>query len=87
MEVKNLYFESLKTNKLKEIMHHQPKITYKGKDIKFSERTCFHKFARVVYKATRTFYAGFIYYFIPYSVFMIQFIVDADEEKHNSLYH
>ena len=72
MEVKNLYFESLKTNKLKEIMHHAPKVINKGSSIEFKSRTCFHKVARVVYKVIRTFYAGFLFYFTPYTVFLVQ---------------
>ena len=42
MEISNMYFESLKSNKLKEIMHHAPKVVIKGKDIKFSDRSFFH---------------------------------------------
>jgi hypothetical protein len=71
MDIKNLYFESLKSNKLKEIMHHPPKIIVKGKDIKFSERSCYHKCARILYKILRSFYASVIFYFVPFSVFYI----------------
>lgn len=71
MDIKNLYFESLKTNKLKEVMHNAPKIIIKGKDIKFSKRSCYHKGARILYKGLRSFYASVIYYFVPYSVFFI----------------
>ena len=74
MEVKNMYFESLKNSKLKEIMHHPPKHLHKGKDIKFSERPLFHKFARVLYRFLRVFFVGVIFYFIPFSVHIIQFM-------------
>ena len=73
MDIKNLYFESLKTNKLKEIIHHAPKIIVKGKDIKFSDRSCYHKGARIIYKILRYFYASVIFYFLPFSMFFIQF--------------
>jgi hypothetical protein len=71
MEVKNLYFESLKNSKLKEVMHHPPKHTNKGKEIKFKERPLFHKFARIFYMALRTVFVGIIFYFIPYSVLVV----------------
>jgi hypothetical protein len=71
MEVKNMYFESLKNSKLKEIMHHPPKHLHKGKDIVFKERPIFHKFARVIYKILRIFFVGVIFYFIPYSVLIV----------------
>lgn len=71
MDIKNLYFESLKTNKLKEIIHHAPKIIIKGKDIKFSERSCYHKCARIIYKGLRAIYASLIFYFLPFSIFFL----------------
>jgi hypothetical protein len=71
MEVSNLYFESLKTNPLKALLHHPPEAEIKGIDIKFSERSCFHKCARVFYKILRAFQVGVIFYFIPFSVMWI----------------
>mgnify|MGYP001080640693 FL=1 len=71
MDVKNMYFESLQSSKLKEVMHHAPKALVNGKDIKFKERSTFHKFARVFYKLLRIFYVGNIFYFIPFSVMYI----------------
>lgn len=71
MEVSNLYFESLKQNYLKKVMHHPPRGDHKGKDIQFSERTCFHKIARVIYKITRCFYVGVVFYFVPFAVMFI----------------
>jgi hypothetical protein len=72
MEVSNLYFESLKTNSLKELLHHPPEAEISGKDIEFSERTCFHKGARVFYKILRALQVGVIFYFVPFSVMWIQ---------------
>ena len=74
MEISNMYFESLKGNKLKEIMHHAPKCVKSGKDIKFSERTLFHKGARILYKVLRSFYVSVIFYFVPFSVMYLQWI-------------
>lgn len=72
MEVGNLYFESLKENYLKNVMHHAPIADHRGQDIHFRERSIFHKFARVYYKVLRTFYVGVVFYFVPFSVMFIQ---------------
>jgi hypothetical protein len=85
MEVKNMYFESLKNSKLKEVMHHPPKAIHKGKDIDFSTRPLFHKFARVLYKLLRVLFVGVIFYFIPYSVLIVQFVVKY--EKYDAAAH
>lgn len=71
MEVSNLYFESLKQNHLKKVMHHPPKAEKRGDEIAFSDRSLFHKIARVQYKSLRAVYVGVIFYFIPFSVMWI----------------
>ena len=53
-------------------MHHPPKALIKGKDIKFSDRTNFHKCARIFYKLLRVQYVGVVFYFVPFSVMFIQ---------------
>jgi hypothetical protein len=68
MEVGNLYFESLKQNHLKGVMHHPPIAEKRGDEIKFMERSCFHKFARIWYKLFRMLYVGVVFYFIPFAV-------------------
>jgi hypothetical protein len=83
MEISNMYFESLKGNKLKEIMHHPPKCVRAGKEIKFSERSVFHKFARLLYKVLRAFYVSVIFYFIPFSVMYLQWITVAPATSHH----
>ena len=79
MEISNMYFESLKGNKLKEIMHHAPKCVKAGDDIKFSERTLFHKVARILYKVLRAFYVSVIFYFIPFSVMLVQWVAIPED--------
>lgn len=79
MEVSNLYFESLKQNPLKAVMHHPPVGDHRAGDIKFSERSCFHKLARILYKMLRTFYVGVIFYYIPFMVMLIQWSTFVDE--------
>jgi hypothetical protein len=43
-----------------------PEAKIKGRDIAFSERTCFHKIARIVYKIFRLFYIAVLFYWIPF---------------------
>jgi hypothetical protein len=68
MEISKMYFEALKSNKLKEMMHHRPHYEKRGRDIKFSDRNLFHKIARVVYKVLRALYVSVIFYFVPFIV-------------------
>ena len=59
-------------------MHHGPVADNRANDIKFSERSCFHKIARVFYKMLRTFYVGVIFYYIPFAVMLIQWCTVPD---------
>ena len=79
MEVSNLYFESLKNNTLKDLMHHPPESENSCKDIDFSDRSCFHKLARVFYKVFRALQVGVIFYFVPFSVMYIQWKTEVSE--------
>jgi len=81
MDVSNMYFESLMSNKLKEVMHHPPKNTHKGRDIKWSERSFFHKVARLFYKALRCFYVSFIFYYVPFVVIFLQWFTEKGSEE------
>ena len=71
IDISNMYYESLKSNFLKEILHHPPKTMVCGVDIQFSKRTMFHKIARIIYKILRCFYVGVIFYFVPFSVLFL----------------
>jgi predicted nucleic acid-binding Zn ribbon protein len=71
MEISNMYFESLKGNLLKEVLHHPPEQVICGRDIEMKDRNCFHKCARVLYKFLRCFYVSIIFYFIPFSVMFL----------------
>lgn len=72
MELSTIYFESLMDNKLKVIMHHPPKFEKHCRDIKFSSRSVFHMFARVLYKLFRCIYVSAIFYFMPFAVIVLQ---------------
>jgi hypothetical protein len=82
MEVSNLYFESLMNNKLKAIMHHPPELVVKGADIKFMQRSLFHKVARMIYKTIRCLYVSCVFYFVPFAVIYLQWIMVPDHSAH-----
>lgn len=87
MDVGNLYFESLKNNYLKKVMHHAPIAEICGRDIVFMDRTCFHKFARIFYKILRMVYVGVIFYYIPFTVMYIQWITQVPEADSTQGHH
>lgn len=66
-----MYLESLIHNPIMEVVEKHPKIKVKGSDIKFSDRSCIHKIARVIYKILRSLYVGVIFYFVPFSTLMV----------------
>lgn len=97
MDVSNFYAEAMMENKLKEFVAEADKphrdmiedpVTgekryKKGSEQKFGDRSCFHKLARIVYKLTRCFYVGVVFYFVPFSTLFMQFgfSLSADEKK------
>lgn len=66
-----MYMESLMDNPLQKVLEKPIRIKHRGIDIKFKERTCFHKIARILYKFTRGLYVGVIFYFAPFLVIFI----------------
>lgn len=68
MEVANIYFESLLGNKLRVVMEESPKLLQRETKIKFSDRTLFHKVARLIYKGFRALYVAALFYFAPFIV-------------------
>lgn len=79
LELPMLYFESLIDNKLKVIMHDLPVVEKRGRDIKMSDRSCYHKVARVIYRMYRAVYVSAIYYFIPYAVIFYQWTYEGGD--------
>ena len=71
VELTKLYLEALKDNHLEEVFHKHPKIVQKGRDIKFSERSLFHKLARLLYKLTRCIYSSLVFYYAPFMVYFV----------------
>ena len=71
-EVPVLYFEMISDSKIAQVVHHMPTAVNKGKDINFSERSCYHKTARVLYRFFRFVYIAFVYYYLPYSIILFQ---------------
>ena len=85
MEVPIMYLESLLDNPLKEIMHHHPHRVHRGRDIQFSDRSLFHKLARIIYKMLRAFYVSVIFYYVPFWVLFVNFTatMSDDGESHH----
>jgi len=73
-----MLFEALVGNGLKEILESPPKIVNSGKNIKFSDRTLFHMFARVLYKIVRVFYIAVIFYYVPYAMFLVHWFIQNE---------
>jgi len=74
MEIPKFYFEALGENHIKSIFHHPAIIEKKGIDISMSERSTFHKIARVLYRGLRVIYVSVIFYLVPFVVFFIQYM-------------
>lgn len=86
IEFTQLYFEALVDGPVKHLLEHPPKVYKSGRDINFWERTYFHMFARVLYKIIRCFYVSVIYYYIPYSIFIVHWmtpITIVEDEYHS----
>jgi hypothetical protein len=81
--VSNIYFEGIvHTNKLVEVMHYRPKIVNKGADIRFINRTSFHKFARIIYVFIRFFFVMIIFYLMPFMIIYLQWIIKSIKVEH-----
>jgi hypothetical protein len=74
-EVTEFYFEALASNNklLEKIEEYFPEKETRGKNVLFSQRTLFHKFARITYRTFRMFYTSVIFYFVPFLPILIQF--------------
>lgn len=55
-----------------------------GTDQFFGQRSCFHKLARMVYKLTRCFYVGLVFYFVPFATLFMQFGFSASAAEKNA---
>jgi len=74
MEIPKFYFEALGENHIKSIFHNPAIIEKKGIDIAMSDRSLFHKIARVLYRGLRVIYVSVIFYLVPFVVFFIQYM-------------
>lgn len=69
------------SNRLREVFKVKLQRTNKSADIKFSDRSCFQKLIRILYKLIRGFYVSCIYYFIPFVVLGVQNVFLVKPEK------
>lgn len=74
VELPKIFFEAQHyDNYLYNVFHAELAVENKTSQIKFSERTLFHKFGRIGYRLMRCLYASVIFYFIPFMVLILQF--------------
>jgi hypothetical protein len=71
IELGEMYLESLMDNPLSQVLHHPVRIRHRGADIKFMDRSLFHKMARLTYKSLRGLYISIIFYYVPFSTIFI----------------
>lgn len=85
VELPKIFFESQHyDNYLYNVFKAELAVENKTKNIKFSERTFFHKCARVAYKIMRCFYASVIFYYIPFIVLFLQFVISNNLNNEHS---
>lgn len=71
----SMYYHAQMDNSLK-VLFKQPIVRkVRGKDIKFSDRRCFHKIARIIYKMFRALYVSYIFYLVPFTSVLISFAI------------
>ena len=76
IEISAIYYEGTKhSNYLRKAMEYKPKIKVRGEDIKFQDRSFFHKIARVIYVCIRSLYIQVIFYLFPLIVIYLMWIL------------
>lgn len=84
VDLSNMYYNSLMSNRLKSIVHHPPIFSAEmtgpnKKERLWSDRSCFHKVGRLIYKVIRCGFVSINYYMAPYIVIYWQFAVTVTE--------
>ena len=72
MLLPKFYYNSIKESALMEAYNGKPYYVCGSSNI-FRERPLFHKIARTMYKIFRAFYVSVIFYFVPFSVLILNF--------------
>ena len=75
MDVSAIYYAALMNNELKQLFNTQVINDKRGKDIEWSDRSCFHKFARAIYKSIRAIYVAAFYYLVPFTSILFPFFL------------
>ena len=66
-----MFYSALADDALKKVFLFPVERKHRGKDIKFENRTGYHKIARVLYKFFRGLYVSLMFYMSPFFVFAI----------------
>ena len=74
-DLSKIYYAALGADQLKDVFKTPVLRKNHGTDIEFSERRCFHKGARIVYKIVRGFYISVIFSLVPFSSVLVPFFL------------
>lgn len=74
-DLSKIYYASLGDDQLKEVFKQPVMRKNRGVEINFSDRRCFHKVARIIYKCLRAFYVSIVFYLVPFSSVLVPYFV------------
>jgi hypothetical protein len=71
IEIPSMFYNALADKAIKKVFEFPVQRKNRGRDIKFMERTTFHKCARILYKVFRSLYVSLLFYMSPFLVYAI----------------
>ena len=74
IEIPSMFYNALADKAIKKVFEFPVQRKNRGRDIKFMERTTFHKCARILYKVFRSLYVSVLFYMSPFLVYAIIYI-------------
>jgi hypothetical protein len=75
LDLATMYVSAGTDSHIKAVFKHPVKRVNRGRDIKFSERSCFHKCGRVIYKLYRLLLVSYVFYLVPFTEILVSFFV------------
>ena len=87
IELPAMFYSAMADPAIKKVFQFKVQRINSGKDIKFTDRTFYHKVARIIYKVFRSIYVGAMFYMSPFFVYAIvyQFGDNLDEKNLKAL--
>lgn len=80
-EIGDYYAGNIGNFILKEVIKEPPIIRKRTRDIGFKNRDFLDKIMRILYDMLRTLYAGFYFYFMPFTVIVFSYILGEVDES------